>query len=1051
MLNRIAPFLLLIAVGLGAFAIVSIQKQKQPTVDLSYSIISIAFPGANAEEVEQLIATPAEQILSEVEGLAHIFSTSRPGMANITVQYQPGTDKTHAMVRLYDVMFSSQDWLPSNIGIEQPVIKSIGIDDIPMMTLTLWSENMLTGAFELQKVAHSLEAELMRIRGVRHVGTIGGAERVIRVIVDPAKLGAYSISINEISHILGQANTSYNAGELVRNNQAVPVQAGGFISSTQELENLVIATADESPVYLSDVAKIMDGPDIPTAYVTHFSPGNNNSEKKKLVSAYPAVTMMISYKPDANDVLVADRVLKHLQGLKTRFIPDEVNIEVSRNYSATAHDQIHMDLVKLILLLLMLGLVVAWYWGRYAAKSTMVIVVVALMLTFFMAWLYGLAVSHVSLSAMILLAGFFVIEGLAVAREPGRQLNADTELDSGDGGWFKDKPSLQSAVLLIISVLPALLIPGLVGNYLKSFLLFLVFGLIVLAITMYVFLPWLKENKTLHVKENKHVARLDVYNRSRNYFNQLTSSPWAGRNRQLSWIVLGLLLVASLAMLYQRVVIVRLLPFNDATEFQVMVDMPDGTSLEQTQRVLNAFAQVLDGAKHVSHFQSYAGISPPLALTGLVRQDYQRDSANKGAIHVNLVDRSTRYASSHQIVRDIREDLQPIANRYGAVLRFAEVSSGLPSYSPIVAEVYGQDSEQKQRLVSRIRDYMSVTDSIVDTEMSIGAASLRYVIQVDRQRASRSGLSQHEVARAIAIALKGEDVSFIHGTHTRHPVPIRLELPLRKRATLDPVLNMKLRTPSGEMVSIRDLTTIEEAAREKIIYHKDLLPVVHVTANMAGPVDSPVYGMFSIAQSIKNDQDMASIPSYLLGPPQDPYRLSIQWAGEWQLTFKAFTSLAISWLASLLLILLFLIAWLRSVPLALMVMLPVPLMVIGVLPAHFLFMQQFSVMSLLGMITISGLVIHNTVLLLTSMKQSITLGHSTEDALQAAVRESTGFIVFTAIVIILAALFILSDEVIRGLSVSLIGGIFVSTLVTLLVMPVVYYAVAKRWPETLIS
>jgi multidrug efflux pump subunit AcrB len=1052
--SQITPLLALVGLLLGVFAVAVTPREEEPQINVTFANVFIPFPGASASEVEHLVTVPAEQVLSEIQGVKHIYSTSRPGMAVLTVEYKVGEDRTQAIVRLYNAVFSKQDWLPPNLGTLQPIIKPKGIDDVPVVAVTLWSEDPQRGASELLRVGHAVEAELKRVPGTRDIYTIGGPDEVVRVLLDPQRLAGYGIGLQDLRRALLTANASRDSGDLVNDNGTVLVRTGEFLSRPDQVADLVIGVHDGAPVYLRDVATVELGPDQPHQYVS-FGTGPRAADKGIAArGTYPAVTVAVAKKPGTNAVEIADQVIRRFAQLRGTFVPDGIHATVTRNYGVTANDKAQTLIHKLVFATALVVLLVLVALGWREAFIVGAAVVITLMVTLFASWAWGFTLNRVSLFALIFSIGILVDDAIVVVENihrhmqiGGRSLSEAIPLAVDEVGG----PTILATFTVIAALLPMAFVSGLMGPYMSPIPINASIGMLISLAVAFVVTPWLTYQVLKRRATGHAVHEADVPPRLYGVFKR-TLGPFLNGRRgapRRRWLLagIGLLIAGSASLAVFELVILKMLPFDNKSEFQVVVDMPEGTSLEQTNRVLQALGDHLAKVPEVTDYQTYAGTAAPISFNGLVRQYYLRRGNNVGDIQVNLRDKKHRQRESHDIAMALREPLERIARRFDANIKIVEVPPGPPVLSPLVAEVYGLDYPGQIRVAKEVRKVFNETPDIVDVDDSVEAPAAKKILSVDRARAARLGVPQSVVVEAVGTALGGEDVSYLHRPNDKYPVPVRLQFPVADKTDLDAVLTMGVRShtsdrliPLGEIVSVRD------TSREHAIYHKDLLPVVYVTGNMAGPVDSPLYGMFQIYSKLSGTTvDGQSLRQYLINPPDNPYRYSVKWDGEWQITYETFRDMGIAYSVGLMLIYLLVVGQFRSYLVPLIIMAPIPLTVIGVLPGHALLQAPFTATSMIGMIALAGIIVRNSILLVDFINEELAAGTPFEEAVIRAGAVRAKPIVLTGLAAMLGATFILDDPIFSGLAIALIFGILVSTLLTLVVIPVLYYA--ARWKK----
>ncbi|MBN1379366.1 MAG: efflux RND transporter permease subunit [Gammaproteobacteria bacterium] len=1056
--TEITPLLALVGLLLGFFAVIVTPREEEPQIDVTFANVFIPYPGASAREVEQLVTTGAEQILSEIEGVKHIYSISRPGMSVLTIQFVVGEKRTEAIVRLYNALYSNQDWLPNNIAIGQPLIKPKGIDDVPIVTGTLWSRDPNIGAHELLRVAHSMETELQRVPGTRDIYTIGGPERAVNVVLDPQKLAGYGIALSDLRMALASANASADAGQIVANNKVIQVQAGTFLTRAEEVADLVVSVHDGRPVYLRDVAEITFGPDTPEQYVQlGLGPASDlltGAPELKAGQRFPAITMAVAKKPGENAVNVADAVIERFQQLRGIFVPDGVEATVTRNYGATAEDKAQTLIKKLIFATASVIILVILALGWREAVVVGAAVVITLTITLFASWAWGFTLNRVSLFALIFSIGILVDDAIVVVENIHRHLHLGGKtlveaiplaVDEVGG------PTILATFTVIAALLPMAFVSGLMGPYMSPIPINASIGMLISLAVAFVFTPWLFLKlfrpliKPGHT--DNHAGDEDrIYKKLHHWFTQyltpFLSKNDGHRNRQyLLATVLGLI-VFSMGMVGVKWVVLKMLPFDNKSEFQVVVDMPEGTPVEQTQRVLDELANHLAVIDEVTDFQTYAGTSAPINFNGLVRQYYLRAEPNLGDIQVNLADKHIRDRQSHEIAKDLRPALVEIGKQFNANVKVVEVPPGPPVFSPLVAEIYGLDYHNQMQVAKQVRSIFSETKDIVDIDDTIEAPQKKLVVSIDRQRAARLGVSQQAVVAAIATVIGGENASYLHDSQARYPIPIRLELHPGDKADIDTLRKVRVRSMNGQLVPLGEVSRFEFTTRDQAIYHKDLLPVVFVFADMTGKLDSPLYGMSEISSTLDEIPVHGNniIQQYWINQPINPYQSSLKWDGEWQITYETFRDMGLAYSVGLILIYLLVVAQFRSYSIPLIIMAPIPLTLIGIMPGHALLGAEFTATSMIGMIALAGIIVRNSILLVDFIKQETTAGVPLQEAVIRAGAVRARPIALTALAAMLGAFFIIDDPIFSGLAVSLIFGIFVSTLLTLAVIPILYYA-----------
>ena len=1047
--SKITPLLALTGLLMGLFAIAVTPREEEPQINVTFANIFVPFPGASAVEVENLVAVPMEQVLAEIEGVKHTYSVSRPGIAVLTIQFEVGQDRTAAIVRLYNAVYSNQDWQPPGSGVQQPLIQPKGIDDVPAVTVTLWTEDEGRGAHELQRVAHSIEAEIKRVAGTRDVYTIGGPDSVVHVKLDPQRLAAYGLSIDALRYALQVSNVAAHAGAVVNENRNIPVTAGTFLGGADDVAELVVGVRGGKAIYLNDVAEVSGGPDQPEQYVRFGTGAAAGTIGLQPGVIAPAVTLAIAKKPGTNAARMAAQINDRLAELRGIFIPEGVEYTVTRDYGKTADDKAKKLIQKLAFATISVILLIMVSLGWREAVVVGSAVIITLTLTLFASWAWGFTINRVSLFALIFSIGILVDDAIVVVENIHRHmamsdktlLEAIPPAVDEVGG-----PTILATFTVIAALLPMAFVTGLMGPYMSPIPINASIGMLLSLGVALIITPWASQKLLLrdqHAAPESSADWLDaLFRRIVGPF--LRGS--AGR-RQRRWLLGGVVAAILLAMslVVVQAVVMKMLPFDNKSEFQVVLDMPEGTTVEETGRVLDEMAAYVAELPEVSDFQVYAGTAAPINFNGLVRQYYLREGANVGDIQVNLVDKSERDRKSHEIAGAARVRLAEISLAAGGSVKVVEVPPGPPVQAPLVAEVYGPDYAGQQAIAGELRRLFENTDDIVDVDDSVEASMPRLVVSVDRQKAALLGVSQASVTQALQTALSGEDVTYVRDGYQKYPVPVRLELPVADKSELDSLLMLRVAGRDGNLVPLTEIVTVRDAHWEQTIYHKDLLPVVFVTGDMAGRFDSPLYGMFDMVGSLSDTTlNGESVEQRFISQPDNPYRYSVKWDGEWQITYETFRDMGIAYSVGLILIYLLVVAQFRSYAVPLIIMAPIPLTIIGVMPGHALLGAQFTATSMIGMIALAGIIVRNSILLVDFVRQEVAAGVEFQEAVIRAGAVRAKPIALTALAAMLGAFFILDDPIFNGLAVTLIFGILVSTLLTLVVIPVLYYAFAYK-------
>ena len=1055
--NALTPLLALVALLLGLFAVLVTPREEEPQINVTMANVLIPFPGASSVDVQNMVARPAEQVLSQIAGIEHTYSVARPGLAVLTVQFKVGVARTEALVRLYDVLNANQDWLPRELGTLSPIVKPKGIDDVPVVGLTLWSKDALP-ASELERVAHAVEVELKSVAGAREVQTIGGPGRAVHVWLDPVRLRERGVDLLALKKSLAASNFGMPAGAVLDSTtptaQMLSVEAGEYLRSAQDVGDLVVGVSKGLPVYLREVARVEDGAQLPQRYVW-FTPG---AAAAQAGSVYPAVTMTVTKKPGENAVDVSRAVRARIASLSNTVIPSNIETTITRDYGETAAEKANKLIQKLAFATGSVILLVGFALGRREAVIVGAAVILTLTATLFASWAWGFTLNRVSLFALIFSIGILVDDAIVVVENIHRHLLLTPDAALKDiipravdevGG-----PTILATLTVIAALLPMAFVSGLMGPYMSPIPINSSLGMALSLAIAFTVTPWLalKLIKPHGHAPQGHGESRGLAPKLQNLFTRVLTPFLASARKR--WLLLAGILVAlalSIGLTLVQWVVMKMLPFDNKSEFQVVVEMPAGTPLENTAATLHELGAFLAQQPEVLNLQAYAGTASPITFNGLVRQYYLRAEAEQGDLQVNLVDKHSRSEKSHVIAQRLRPELEKIGLRHSARIKVVEVPPGPPVMSPLVAEVYGPDEAGRQAVAARVAKAFAATPDVVGIDTSLKEDAPRVYLRVRRQRAESLGIAVAVVAQSAAMALSGADAAYLHDGQSKYPVPVRLQLPLASQIGLDSLLAIPLRAANGQLVPLSELVQVEHGVIDKPLFTKDLLGVSYVFGDSAGKLDSPLYGLFAIRSKLQE----AALPGtgelgeYWIHQPTDSYRqYAIKWDGESQITYETFRDMGAAYGVGLILIYLLVVAQFRSYLTPLVIMAPIPLTIIGVMPGHALMGAQFTATSMIGMIALAGIIVRNSILLVDFIELQVAQGLAFKDAVvqSAAVRAQP--IALTGLAAMIGAFFILDDPIFNGLAVSLIFGILVSTLLTLVVIPVLYYALYHRRMES---
>jgi multidrug efflux pump subunit AcrB len=1043
---HLTPLLALVAFLLGVFAVLMTPREEEPQINVTMANLIVPFPGASVRDVANMITIPAEQVLSKMAGVEHIESASQPGVAMLTVQFKVGVSRTEALVRLHDTVRENSDWLPKNLGALEPLIKPKGIEDVPIVTLTLHRDDDPAQSYDLERIAVSIESEIKRVAGTRDVRTVGGSSRAVRVEMDAQRMVNHGVTVQELRAALQSANMGMPLGRVVQNDQAITVEAGAWLGKASDLEELVVQVSQGKPVYLKDVAQVQEGPLTPSRMIWTGSHRDGSPSQRQ------AVTVSITKKVGENAIDVANAVIERVDQLKGTVIPDDVQVLVTRNYGATANDKAQKLIQKLLFATASVVALVFLALGRREAAIVGTAVLLTLTVTLFASWAWGFTLNRVSLFALIFSIGILVDDAIVVVENihrhmqlyPDRSLAAIIPHAVDEVGG----PTILATLTVIAALLPMAFVSGLMGPYMSPIPINASMGMLLSLAIAFVVTPWLSR---IWLKASGHATqegRIQAGLRGffERLFQPLLDAQRGARHRRKVWLGIGALIAMSMALPAAGLVVLKMLPFDNKSEFQVVVDMPAGTPLERTAAVLQDLGAYLATVPEVDNYQAYAGVASPINFNGLVRQYDLRRAAELGDIQVNLADKHHRSEKSHAIATRLRPELQRIGRLHGANVKVVEVPPGPPVRAPIVAEIYGPEATTRAELAKAVRAVFESTPGVVDVDDSSVVHAPKWLLQVDRAKAALLGVSQQAIVSTLMASLDGEDVTHLRDG-SKYPAAVHLQLPAQRQGNLDDVLQLAVRSAAGRLVPIRELVKVVPSEIEQPIFHKDLLPVHFVTADMAGDIDSPLYGLFKMRERIQAIRSSTgeSLGETFIRQPDDALRhYTLKWDGEWQITYETFRDMGAAYAVGLLLIYLLVVAQFGSYLTPLIIMAPIPLTLIGVMPGHALLGAQFTATSMIGMIALAGIIVRNSILLVDFINLQLQQRVPFDQAVVQSAITRAQPIVLTGLAAMLGAFFILDDPIFNGLAISLIFGILVSTLLTLVVIPLLYYVAYRH-------
>ncbi len=1045
--SKLTPLLVVASLLLGAFAVLITPREEEPQIKVPMIDVFVALPGATAEEVDRRVVSPVEKALYQIPNVEYVYSTSQPSGGIVIVRFLVGTDPDQAVVRVHAKLAELQPSLPP--GALPPVVAPRGIDDVPVAAYTLFSKDATP--MQLRQIADEVKADFARHPRVAQVTVLGGQRRVVNVTFDRDRLAAYGVSLVQAHQALSGLNWRLPAGSFVAGNAEVPVEVGSLFRRAQDVGLAVIGVANGKPVWLKDVAAVADGPEEPTQYVWMFTKAGEEA---------PAVTLAVAKKPGTNAVTLVKELDARLERLKGPVIPSNVTVTKTRDYGKTADEKsseliFHVGLATLSVVILM-----ALFLGRREAVVVLVAVPATLALTLFSSYLFGYTLNRVTLFALIFAIGILVDDAIVVVENVHRHYEL---------GWGEPRlatvyavdevgnPTILATFAVVAALLPLAFVSGLMGPYMRPIPVNASAAMVFSLLVAFVVSPWLtfrlfRKFAEAHLKGEEHFApgALDdeppAEDRVVRLYRRLFAPLLAHTRRR--WALLGgvvVLLLLSCGLFVVRAVKVKMLPYDNKSELQVVVDMPEGTTLEATAAAARELAVLVKTRPEVADVEVYAGTSAPFNFNGLVRHYFLRSGPLVADLQVNLAPKGERGTDSHTIAKAIRNLITPAARRLGANVKVTEVPPGPPVLSTMVAEIYGPDPVRRIALAKQVRGIFESTPGVVDTDWLVEDPAPKVELAVDREKAMRSGVTPEVVVKTLRIALDGMDAGLLHVDAAREGVPIVLRLERAQRSGLEGLLATTVPSATGALVPVRELVTVQNGVRAPFIYHKNLQPVTYVLAEMAGVAEAPVYGILDMKSRIAALKAPDGRPLEVLSTtlPTDSNRYAMKWDGEWHITYEVFRDMGIAFAAVLVLIYVLVVGWFRSFVTPLIIMAPIPLTLIGILPAHALFGVFFTATSMIGFIALAGIIVRNSILLVDFVNLELAAGEPLEEAVLKAGAVRFRPIVLTALALVAGGAVILLDPIFQGLAVALISGVVVATALTLIVIPLLYFMYLK--------
>jgi multidrug efflux pump subunit AcrB len=1046
--SKLTVLLMIVFMVIGVYSSFLIPREEEPQIDVPMADIFVGYPGASPTEVESRITKPLEKIISNIKGVEYVYTTSMQGQGMAIVQFYVGEDIERSLVRLYDEINKHMDQMPD--GVTMPLVKTRAIDDVPMLALTLWSDEY--NDFQLREISGELINEIEKVNGVSITKKIGGRSRQLRIVVDKDKMAESGVDLLAVAQMIKANNQQMDSGNFLSNDTEFHISTGNFLETKEDLENLIVGTKQGQPIYLKQVATVLDGPELPKNYVSlGFGAASEKSSEYK--SEYPAVTLSIAKRKGADAMKISDVVLEKVEHLKKNLIPDDVHVEVTRNYGETASQKVSELLMHLIGAIIAVTFVVMLAMGWRGGLVVFLSVPITFALTLLSYYMLDYTLNRITLFALVFVTGIVVDDSIIIAENMHRHFKMK-RLPFKDAALYAinevGNPTILATFTVIASVLPMAFVSGLMGPYMSpmpigasiAMLLSLFVALTITPYLGYIFLRE-KDKKKEEEKEPTEIQDTFIYKAYERFEKPLIES------RKKRWLFIGItvvLLFGSVGMFFTKSVAVKMLPFDNKNEFQVVIDLPEGSTLERTSAVAKEIGAYLSTRPEVMNYQSYVGTSAPITFNGLVRHYDLRGGSNMADIQVNLTDKHDRSEQSHDIAKLLRPKIQELGKKYNANIKIVEVPPGPPVLSTIVAEVYGPDYNEQIAVADKVKGILNNTSDVVDVDWMVEDDQVEYDFVVDKEKAMLYGVTPQQIVQVMGMAFREMPVSHVYDENSFDQIGIVLSISEKDKSTLDAIKQLKVASQQGNMISVGDLVSINEGTKAKSIYRKNQKRVVYVMSDMAGELESPVYAILGMTDKL-NQLELPkgyTMNELYMEQPQFEDDYTVKWDGEWQITLEVFRDLGIAFLGVIVIIYMLIVGWFQNFKAPMVMMVAIPLSLIGIVLGHWMLGAFFTATSFIGMIALAGIMVRNSVLLIDFINIRLNDGIPLKQAVIEAGAVRTTPILLTAGTVVIGAFVILFDPIFQGLAISLMGGTIVSTILTLLVVPLVYYMIERK-------
>jgi multidrug efflux pump subunit AcrB len=1044
--SKLTILLMIVCLLIGGYSTFLIPREEEPQIQVPVANIFIGYPGATPKDVETKVAAPIEKIISNIKGVEYVYSNSMPGQAMVIAQFKVGEDVERSLVKLYNELMKNMDKMPR--GVTLPLIKSMAIDDVPVLGLTLWSDKY--DDYQLKEIGQELTNEVKKIKDVSDVNIIGGRSHEVKVLLDKNKMAASHVDFSSISKQIQNGNFQLPGGTLLQKDTGFSVETGNFLTSPGDVANLVVGINQQQPVYLKQVAKVTEGAEMPNQYVL-FGYGTADTANASLFkSNYPAITLSIAKRNGADAMKLSEQILQKVEHLKRQLVPNDVHLTITRNYGESASDKVGELLFHLFIAIILVTVFVMIAMGWRGGLVVFLSVPVTFALTLFAYYFLHYTLNRITLFALVFITGIVVDDSIIIAENMHRHFKMK-KLPPLEAAIYAinevGNPTILATFTVIAAVLPMAFVSGMMGPYMGTMpvgasiamLLSLVIALTLTPYLGYIFLRGKEKRKVVQQEiQPKQPEETRIYKIYRSIIQPLLETRWKRWTFIISIVVM---LFASLSMFYTKSVAVKMLPIDNINEFQIVIDMPEGTTLEKTQAVAKDVGSYVSRQALVRNYETYIGTSAPINFNGLVRHYDLRRGDNVADIQVNLVDKKYRSIQSHGIAKEMRGPIQAIAEKYNANVKIVEVPPGPPVLSTIVAEIYGPDYQEQVKIARQVKDLLNKTTDVVDVDWMVEGDQPEYHIEVNKEKAMRYGITTSQVVATVNAGLSGMAVGNIFQPAAYNQTAIKLQLNDADKTGIDELLDLTVIGMLGNSIPITDLVTVTRQVKPKNIYRKNQKEVVYVLGDMAGKLESPSYAIAAISDHLKTVKVPRgfSLKEEYTHQPELEDNYSLKWDGEWQITYEVFRDLGIAFAVVIIMIYILIVGWFQDFTVPLIMLAAIPLSLIGIVLGHWLLNAYFTATSMVGFIALAGVMVRNSILLIDfiniRLKEGIPLKQSIIEA--GAVRTTP--ILMTAGAVALGAVIILFDPKFEGLAISLMGGTITSTFLTLIVVPLLYF------------